>query len=186
MRIISGNFKGKKISLPNDKNTRPLRDLVKESIFNIIEHTYRNNFRIKGSNILDLFSGSGSFGLECFSRGAKDVIFIENYKQAADTLKKNVLSLKAEKSCQIIEEDCFNFFNSNKKISRQFDIIFIDPPYKENKINIVIDKILKNKLLKNCGLIIIHRHKDDDVIINNSLNILDQRYYGISKIIFAN
>ena len=82
MRIISGNFKGKKISLPNNKLTRPLRDLVKESIFNIIQHSYNNKFSIKGSNILDIFSGTGSFGLECISRGAKKVVFIENYDEA--------------------------------------------------------------------------------------------------------
>jgi len=79
MRIISGNFKGKKISLPDDKHTRPLRDMVKESIFNLIEHSNKINSKINDSIILDLFSGSGSFGLECISRGAKKVIFIENY-----------------------------------------------------------------------------------------------------------
>ena len=77
MRIISGNFKGKKISLPYDKSTRPLRDLVKESLFNIIQHNSNQKFNLVGSNILDLFSGSGSFGLECFSRGAQKVIFID-------------------------------------------------------------------------------------------------------------
>ena len=95
MRIIGGNFKGKKISLPVDKNTRPLRDLVKESIFNIINHTYQNDLTINGSNVLDLFAGSGSFGLECFSRGSKSITFLEHYEQALDILKKNLLSLKA-------------------------------------------------------------------------------------------
>ena len=186
MRIIGGNFKGKKISLPGDKNTRPLRDLVKESIFNIINHTYQNDLTINGSDVLDLFSGSGSFGLECFSRGSKNIIFIENYKKVIEILKKNILSLKAEKNCKIIEDDCFNFINLKSNISLQFDLIFIDPPYKEKKINDVIDKILENKLLKEHGLIIIHRHKSDDVVIAQKLNILDIRVYGISRIIFGN
>ena len=97
MRIISGNFKGKKISLPDDKFTRPLRDLVKESIFNIIEHRYFNKIKIDGSNILDLFSGSGSFGLECFSRGAKNVTFIENHKNTIKVLKKILAVLRQKK-----------------------------------------------------------------------------------------
>ena len=163
MRIIGGNFKGKKISLPDDKNTRPLRDLVKESIFNIINHTYQNYLTINGSNVLDLFSGSGSFGLECFSRGSKSITFIENYEKAIEILKKNILSLKAEKNCKIIEDDCFNFRNLKNNISLQFDLIFIDPPYKEKKINGIIDKILENKLLKEHGLIIVHRHKSDEL-----------------------
>ena len=79
MRIISGFLKGKKILQPLDNNTRPLRDLVKETIFNIIQHSKENEVNLNGARILDLFSGSGSFGLECLSRGAKKVFFVENY-----------------------------------------------------------------------------------------------------------
>ena len=96
MRIISGNLKGKKIFLPIDKKTRPLRDLVKESIFNLLSHSNKFSFQIQKSNILDLFSGSGSFGLECISRGADNVVFIENYTEVLKILKKkksNYLSL---------------------------------------------------------------------------------------------
>ena len=93
MRIISGYLKGKKINLPKDKKTRPLKDMVKESIFNILVHSNKIKFQIKNSEILDLFSGSGSFGLECVSRGAKKVYFNENYKEAIEILKKNIKNL---------------------------------------------------------------------------------------------
>ena len=82
MRIISGKFKNKTILLPTDKNTRPLRDMVKESIFNILKHSNLFQNEISNSSILDLYSGSGSFGLECLSRGASKVIFCENYLPA--------------------------------------------------------------------------------------------------------
>ena len=75
MRIISGNLKGKKILLPKDKLTRPLKDLTKESIFNIIGHSNLLNVHLENANVLDLFSGIGSFGLECLSRGASFVTF---------------------------------------------------------------------------------------------------------------
>ena len=88
MRIISGSFKGKKILQPIDKLTRPLRDMVKESIFNLLRHSNKISLNIEMSNVLDLFSGSGSFGLECISRGAKAVTFIENYPKAINILKK--------------------------------------------------------------------------------------------------
>ena len=78
MRIISGNFRGKKLLISKDKNTRPLKDNVKESIFNILEHSKLINYKISNSNILDLFSGFGSFGLECISRNSKHVTFFEN------------------------------------------------------------------------------------------------------------
>ena len=88
MRIISGNYKGKKILLPKDKLTRPLKDLTKESIFNIIKHSKLLNINLENSSILDLFSGVGSFGLECLSRGAATVTFSENYKEVLIILKK--------------------------------------------------------------------------------------------------
>ena len=80
MRIISGKFRGKKILQPEDKFTRPLKDLTKESIFNIIEHSNLLNVKIEKSIILDLFSGVGSFGLECLSRETNHVSFVENKK----------------------------------------------------------------------------------------------------------
>ena len=88
MRIISGNYRGKNLFKPKDIETRPLKDAVKESIFNIIEHSKYVNYRISNSSILDLFSGVGSFGLECISRGSKHVTFFENYSPALDILKK--------------------------------------------------------------------------------------------------
>ena len=183
MRIISGNFKGKKIYLPKDRETRPLRDLVKESIFNLIEHSKKFSCNLENSNVLDIFSGVGSFGLECISRNANKVIFMENYKEALFVLKKNILSLKVRNKYEIIEEDCFKFFNSQKNFEEKFNLIFIDPPYREKKINLIIDIIKKKEILYKDGILIIHRHKKDDVIITNKLNILDQRNYGISKII---
>ena len=91
MRIIGGKNKGKKIYLPSNKNTRPLRDLVKESIFNLIEHSNKFNTSILNSKVLDLFSGTGSFGLECLSRGAKFITFVENYPYALNILKKKYI-----------------------------------------------------------------------------------------------
>ena len=94
MRVISGIFKGKKILQPKDHVTRPLKDLTKESIFNLIKHSKLINIKLENSSILDLFSGVGSFGLECFSRGASLVTFFENYEDVLSVLKKNIDSLK--------------------------------------------------------------------------------------------
>lgn len=188
MRIIGGNFKGKKISLPKDNKTRPLRDLVKESIFNLIEHSNKFDCRVKNSIILDLFSGTGSFGLECISRGAQKVIFVENYEEALQVLKKNtlILSSSLNQKYEIIEENCFNFFKFRKNFNEKFDLIFMDPPYKETKINNIIDQIKQKEILKESGIIIIHRHKKDNIFISKKIKILDERTYGISKILIAN
>jgi len=186
MRIIGGVFKGKKLILPNDKNTRPLKDLVKESIFNLIQHSNKVNIKIKNSLILDLFSGSGSFGLECLSREAQKVIFLENYPEAIKILERNIKSLRSIDNYEIIKKDFFNFSNFKGNIKIKFDIIFIDPPYKELKINEIIEMILENNLLKQKGILIIHRHKNDTVKLTNKINIFEERFYGISKIYFCN
>ena len=184
MRIISGDFKGKKILLPKNKLTRPLKDLTKESIFNIIKHSKLIDTSIENSNILDLFSGVGSFGLECLSRGAASVTFLESYKDVLTVLKKNIKNLKQEVSSSIIEKDIFAE-NTLKILSNKFDIIFMDPPYKEKKIVALLDTIIKLKLLKNSGTIIIHRHKKEEDIFPSELDVIIEKNYGISKIIFG-
>ena len=186
MRIIGGKNKGKKIFLPVDKNTRPLRDMVKESIFNLIEHSNKFNISISNSIVLDLFSGSGSFGLECISRGAKFITFVENYVHALGILKKNISMMGALPFSEIIEDNCFELINEKKIFSKTFDIIFLDPPYKYKNINFLIEQIIEKKILKKTGIILIHRHKKDDIEITSKLKILDSRKYGISKIIIGN
>jgi len=185
MRIISGNFKGKKILLPKDKLTRPLKDLTKESIFNIIKHSKLLKVNLEGSNILDLFSGVGSFGLECLSRGAATVTFLESYKEVLIILKKNIHNLKQQDFSNIIEKDIFAG-NTLKILNNKFDIIFMDPPYKEKKLVDLLDTIIKLKLLKNNGIIVIHRHKKEEDVFPNGFNIMIKKSYGISKIIFGN
>ena len=185
MRIISGSFKGKKILLPKDKLTRPLKDLTKESIFNIIKHSKLLNIELKNSNILDLFSGVGSFGLECLSRGAASVTFLENYKDVLNILKKNIDNLKQQNYTKIIEKDVFEQ-DTLKILSDKFEIIFMDPPYKEKKLINLLNTIIKLKLLKDNGIIIIHRHKKDEDILPDNFNLIMKKNYGISKIIFGN
>ena len=185
MRIISGNYKGKKILLPKDKLTRPLKDLTKESIFNVIKHSKLLDINLENSNILDLFSGVGSFGLECLSRGAANVTFLESYKEVLTVLKKNIDNLKQQGSSNIIEKDIFSE-NTLKALNDKFDIIFMDPPYKENKLSDLLNTIIKLKLLKNNGTIIIHRHKKEEDVFPNEFKIIIEKNYGISKIIFGN
>ena len=185
MRIISGKFKGKKILEPNDLNTRPLKDLTKESIFNIIKHSNRFTINFENSEILDLFSGTGSFGIECISRGAKFVTFVENYNGILPILKKNLANLKLASNYLVIEKNVFNYLNLNQ-FKKQFDIIFLDPPYKEKELNELLLLFINEKILKQDGIIIIHRHKKQKDSLPNQINILEEKKYGISKILFCN
>ena len=184
MRIISGNSKGKKIIEPKDRLTRPLKDLTKESIFNIIQHSNKFNLNIKDSNILDLFSGVGSFGLECLSRGSSALTFVENYKDVLPVLKKNIINLNYEKNCTIIEKNIFEKLNF-KTFMDKFDIIFMDPPYEEKNILSLLNKIIESDVLSKRGIIIIHRHKKANDVFPSNFRIIEKKTYGISKIIFG-
>ena len=185
MRIISGSFKGKKILLPKDKLTRPLKDLTKESIFNILKHSKLLKVELENSNILDLFSGVGSFGLECLSRGAKNVTFLESYKKVLSVLKKNIDNLNQQNQTKVIEKDIFSE-NTLKLLNDKFDIIFMDPPYKEKKLSYLLNAITELKLLNTGGIIIIHRHKKEEDDLPEEFNLILEKNYGISKIIFGN
>ena len=184
MRIIGGNFKGKNILHPKDKETRPLKDLTKESIFNIINHSNKFSIDLEKSYVLDLFSGTGSFGLECLSRNAMHVSFVENYKGILPILKKNLSNLKTINNYSIIEKNILRNSDFLEK-KEKFDIIFLDPPYKEKEINTILNNLYKFKTLKPDGIIIIHRHKNEEDNFLEKFKIIEQKKYGISKIIFG-
>ena len=185
MRIISGNFKNKKLLLPSDNYTRPLKDLVKESIFNIIEHSKLIKFKIENCEVLDLFSGSGSFGLECISREAKKVLFCENYIPATKILNKNIANLKCKKNTDIYIGDAFKLLNDKSFLINKFQIIFLDPPFKENKIRELMENLNKSNILDKEGMIILHRNKKYKDALPEKFKVVIEKTYGLSKIIFG-
>ena len=184
MRIVGGYLKGRKILDPIDKSTRPLKDLVRESIFNILEHSKNQFLEINNSYILDLFSGTGSFGIECLSRGAEKVIFFENYFNSIKILKKNIINLKLQKKSNIFKKDAYHL-NKIKLENKQFDLIFLDPPFKDNKIYELIEEIKKSKFVNKKTLLVLHRNKKYKENFHEYINILREKNYGLSKIIFG-
>ena len=144
MRIISGYLKGKKILEPKNKITRPLKDMVKESIFNIIKHSNKFDIEINNSIILDLYSGIGSFGLEAISRGSLKVIFVENYSEALTILKKNIKNLGVGEKSTVLENDIYSKLDL-QKFDSKFDIIFLDPPFKMKIFQTLLIKFLMLK-----------------------------------------
>ena len=183
MRIISGKFKNKKLHFPKNLKTRPLKDSVRENIFNILKHSNKIEIQIKNSSIVDLYAGTGSFGLECLSRDVKEVTFVENYSHAIKILKKNIQSLGLNNGYKILEENIFNL-NKYSELKKNYDLIFADPPYKEEKIDELLSIIIEMNYLKKSGLLILHRNKLDQEVTSTKFDIIEERFYGISKIIF--
>ena len=121
------------------------------------------------------FSGSGSFGLECISRGADKVIFFENYSYTLKILEKNISKLEVSNKCEIFDHDSIDIFSKKKILDKKFNLIFIDPPYQEKNINLLIENIIKKKILNKKGVIIIHRHKKDEIKIQTNVRRVRQR-----------
>ena len=185
MRIISGSFRGKKILEPRDILTRPLKDLTKESIFNIIKHSNKLDFNLNNSNILDLFSGVGSFGLEALSRNANFVTFVENYLSVVKILRKNIQNLNLGQKTKVIEKDILSNLDFTE-LNQKYDLIFIDPPFKEKKIKHLILNIYRSEILSSNGIIILHRNSKYYDVFPKELNILEKKTYGVSQIFFCN
>ena len=168
-----------------DKNTRPLKDLARESIFNLLIHSNKILLQLKQSNVLDLYAGTGSFGLECLSRHAKSVCFIEKEKSALEILEKNIEKLKVKNKAKIFFNDIFELVVKQNIFESKFDLIFCDPPFKDTNIEKLIELIFNKNLLNESGIIILHRSKTTKEKLPNYFEIVDERTYGMSKIIFG-
>ena len=182
MRIISGLLKGKKIDFLKSSITRPLRDFVKENIFNILNHSKLISISLKNIKILDLYSGVGSFGVECVSRQIGETTFVERDKIALSILKKNIKKLNIENKTEIFEGNVSSYIEHTKK---KFDIIFFDPPFDENFFINDLKKIKESKITNNNHLVIIHREKSSEDDLDELLSVMLTKSYGRSKILFG-
>ena len=179
MRIISGKAKGTKLYTLEGTNTRPTLDRVKESIFNIIQND------IEDAEILDLFSGSGAIGLEFLSRGARNAVLCDKSKDATEIIKRNVQKTHMEEKTQILNLDFETCLDKVK--NRQFDIIYIDPPYVTKYILKSIEKIIAQGNLKKEGIMILETDDEQRIlreIESEEVRIVDKRKYGRATIIF--
>ena len=185
MRIIAGKLRGSTLFISKNKNTRPLKDMTRESIFNLLVHSNKISFKFENSYILDLYAGTGSFGLECLSRQAKRVYFVEKSKDAIKILEKNIEKLKLKKKTNIFYNDIFILIEKKNIFNLKFNLIFCDPPFENKNIKKIIELIFYNNVLHHEGIIILHRNKNSKEKFPNYFKVIDERIYGISKIIFG-
>jgi len=178
LRIIAGTLGGLRLKSPPGTITRPITDRVKENLFNIIR------FDIGGKRFLDLFAGTGSVGIEAYSRGAKFVQFIEKNHQPFSFLKNNLDLIPDKNSYALLKTDAFNFIESYHQ--EPFDYIFIAPPQYKNMWKKTL-KLIDNKieLLSVEGMLLVQIDPQEYEELNlQYFSLIDQRRYGSTLLLF--
>lgn len=177
MRVVSGDCKGRPLKPVPGSSTRPTTDKVKESIFNMIGPYFN------GGIGLDLFGGSGSLGVEALSRGIDKVVFIDRDIKAVQTIRKNVETCHFTERAEVYRNDAERALKALFKRKLAFDLIFLDPPYKQQKIKELIELICKNNLIKVNGYIV-SEHSEEVALPNkiDSLHKIKCETYGITAV----
>ncbi len=148
MRIITGSAKGVRLKTPEGLQTRPTAERVKEALFSAIQEY------IPGARVLDLFGGTGQLGLEALSRGAGSAVFVDKEKAACELIKENLRRCRLEKQGTVVRGDYLSYLSH---CGRQFDLIFLDPPYAEVFLENSLKKISEIDILANRGIIVAER-----------------------------
>lgn len=179
MRVISGKVRGLKLNTPKNEDVRPTTDRVKESLFNII------NPYMMESDVLDLFAGSGSLGIECLSRGANTATFVDVSKESIILIKSNIKKAKFEDQSFILNLDFKDAINKLKIQKKKFDVIFMDPPYYKDMFIDALNKVDESNLLDEDGIIIVE-HDTKDVFPEQiqGLKKYRDKKYGNTTITF--
>lgn len=173
MRIIAGEYRGRRIKHPQNKEIRPTKDRVREAVFSMIAE------KVPGSRVLDLFAGSGAYGLEALSRGAKSCIFVEENRDACRVIQDNIDSLSLSERTQIAQEDVFYAAESLSENGEKFDLVFSDPPYKTGLAKKTLNSIYHYDILNPAGLLILEHYRTEETPkTEGSVSIVKQKTYG--------
>ncbi len=180
MRISSGEKKGRELKCSKPSPLlRPITDKIKNAIFSILFD------RVIDAEILDMFAGTGIFGFEALSRGAKDVTFVDKSYQNIKLIRENAQNLQLDKQIIVVSRDFKEAIEYMEKMKKSFSIIFIDPPYNSDFAEQTITHPSFPLLIKPESLIIVRVHHKTELPSScNNLNLTDCRKYGEAKVYF--
>jgi len=168
MRVIAGKYKKRNLVSVSGHTSRPTTDFVKETMFSIIQS-------VDGQSVLDLYAGSGSLGIEALSRGAISVDFVENSDNAISSIMANVKNIGIASAIHIYKRRVSAFISKSEK---NYDLIFMDPPYDKGLIQETVDLIASTKILNDTGKIVIERYFKEELKLNGSLSTVYEKKYG--------
>ena len=156
LRIIGGQWRGRKLSFPDAPGLRPTPDRIRETLFNWLQAN------IHGASCLDLFAGSGALGLEALSRGAARVVFVDTQKKAIRQLQDNLSLLKVDAAkAEVYQLDALDYIQNQTHLDNPFDIIFLDPPYRKQLLEKTLEQLQKKGLIKEDSLIYLEHESEE-------------------------
>ncbi len=179
MRVISGTFKGRRLTAPAGRATRPTADRIRESIFNILTGGIRHR------RVLDLFAGTGALGIEALSRGAASAVFVDHAKSAIAAIRRNIRNMKLEDRTRIIHWDIRKNLNCLLSEPQEFNLVFMDPPYETSTVAPAIAALVScGALAPGARVIIEHSVREAIEPCAETLALVDQRRFGKTLVSF--
>lgn len=182
MRIVGGQFKGRAITAPPGRDTRPTGDRAREAVFNILAHAPWSA-GVAGRRVLDLFAGSGALGLEAMSRGASFALFVETEAAARGTIRDNIEALGLFGNTRIHRRDATDLGLKPTGLGDPFDLVFLDPPYHKGLGEQAISRLRQGHWITDDALIVFECATDETPDVSG-FETLDTREYGAAKVLF--
>lgn len=176
MRIIAGRFRGRPLTTVSDLSVRPTTDRAKQTIFDILT----NRLDFEGIEVLDLFAGSGSLGLEAISRGARHSIFVDRSPQSLQVLESNIETLGCQEQCSVYSAEVFWFLKNTR---RSFDVVFVDPPYRLERIAELPEAIYASPVVKEGTYVVMEHSKESPVNPSDSMYEITRKPFGQTTVL---
>lgn len=179
MRIIGGARRGRRLVEWQESGIRPVRDVVRSALFNII-----SDF-VDGASFLDLYAGTGSVGLEALSRGASTCAFVDQRHEACGIIRRNLDALEFLARGEVLETDCLQAVDLLGRRGRRFDLVFLDPPYYQDLVPKSLAALADGRILSADPVVIaaVHRTESVDETVG-VLHTADRRRYGDNRLVF--
>lgn len=184
MRIVGGTVRGKKLALPTDKRIRPTAERTREALFNILGHG--SEFRTDhgplplNARVMDAFCGTGALGLEALSRGAKEVIFMDNHTGSLKLARENVNTLGFNRQASLMPQDATTCRRGGPPV----DLLLMDPPYNKDLAIPALENLLATNWIATGTTVVIELAAKEDIEIPAAFNLLDERKYGAARLLF--
>ncbi len=181
LRVIAGELKGRKIRTVRGIKTRPTADRTREAMFNILA------FQITGSRVLDLFAGTGAFGIEALSRGAASAVFIDCDRESISTLNENIQQLALESQTTVLRCDLTRGWDCLRSLKSTFDLIFMDPPYNKEMIAPTLFHLDTSHFIDKAARVVVEHSVFEPLLeVASPFEITGQRRYGKTLVTFLN